>query len=286
MPNARHTLVPARRIPVPGLPAAMAGLRVLHVTDLHAGRTPSLPARIDRLGSALAALPADRRPELIAFTGDAGDSPRHNDAAIDALARLGGAIRQAFDGMSPSALGVFGNHDDASLQARAIEASGDHGIRWLRNERAVIDLAGRGPIEVLGVSHPEDVLSAAIAPAMTPTSDENGSNTPFRILLAHFPTQVYPAAAVGVPLVLAGHTHGGQIRLSPSNAPHTSCDLPSHLASGCLALGRTRCCIARGLGEAVVPVRVNCPPEAPIYELTPADDTDGGPATLTQLIPW
>ena len=76
-----------------------------------------------------------------------------------------------------------------------------------------------------------------------------------------------PGSAGLCDLLFAGHTHGGQFRLSPQIAPHTSCDLPMDLAGGILRARQTLCAVSRGLGNAVVELRVNCPPHVPLYTL-------------------
>ena len=94
----------------------------------------------------------------------------------------------------------------------------------------------------------------------------------FTLALAHHPNTLIPAAALHIPVLLAGHTHAGQIRLHPRLAPHTSSDLPMHLASGILQLGSTLCCISRGLGDGVVEhLRINCPRQMPLYTLRRAE---------------
>ncbi|MCW5774989.1 MAG: metallophosphoesterase [Phycisphaeraceae bacterium] len=114
------------------------------------------------------------------------------------------------------------------------------------------------PLRILGASYPEDLFAAEIS-----TSDDDR----FEIALVHDPVAAIAAAELRVPLVLAGHTHGGQVRLSPRAIPHTSSDLPASLASGILRIDGTLCCISRGLGDAMLPMRINCPPHAPLYVL-------------------
>ena len=115
------------------------------------------------------------------------------------------------------------------------------------------------------VAHPVAHLTShpvACAPGFVSPQDSR-----LLLCLAHMPTEVYGAADLGVPIMLAGHTHGGQFRVSPRLAPHTSSDLPPHLASGMIRLRGTLCCISRGIGDALVELRVNCPPQMPLYTL-------------------
>lgn len=115
----------------------------------------------------------------------------------------------------------------------------------------------------------------------------------FTLTLAHMPSMIFPAADLGLPLILCGHTHAGQIRVSPRLAPHTSSDVPVHLASGVLRLRSTLCCISRGLGDGVYPgLRFNCPWQVPLYTLRhgplPAFAVRGDvePHTVQQVVAW
>lgn len=232
----------------PAVPPTLDGLRILHLTDFHARRSQGRHSTLGRLGAVLDRFEFD----LIALTGDYMDAPGEEQAAARELERLAARWRTRF-----GAFGIFGNHDTGAFIDRARTIPG---IRWLENESAGVPGL---PLRLLGAGFPEDVLAAAWRDV---TAGESRAGE-FTLALIHYPTELHACAAVGVPIVLCGHTHGGQIRLSPTFAPHTSSDLPAHLASGVLRLGDTLGVISRGLGEGVVPVRVNCPPQAPVITL-------------------
>lgn len=274
-------------IPVVGLPPTLEGLRILHLSDLHVRRRSFESARWKALISGLRAL----RVDLVAITGDLMDAPGQEEAAAEALTRLMNAVRPATASSDAGfeALGVFGNHDTPALR-RLLQAgpNGPHParVRWLENasNTAVVRIGtGRtARLRVLGLSYPEDPLRAALdSPADALPCD-------LTLMLAHYPTMIFPAADLGVPLVLAGHTHGGQIRVHRRLAPHTSCDLPPGLASGCLGLRGTTCCISRGIGEGFLEgLRINCPAQVPIYTLHPAPSTPPTWGSTPQVIvPW
>ncbi|MFG0326948.1 MAG: metallophosphoesterase [Phycisphaerales bacterium JB037] len=232
----------------PAVPPTLDGLRILHLTDFHVRRSQGRHSTLGRLGAVLDRFEFD----LIALTGDYMDAPGEEQAAARELERLAARWRTRF-----GAFGIFGNHDTGAFIDRARTIPG---IRWLENESAGVPGL---PLRLLGAGFPEDVLAAAWRDV---TAGESQAGE-FTLALIHYPTELHACAAVGVPIVLCGHTHGGQIRLSPTFAPHTSSDLPAHLASGVLRLGDTLGVISRGLGEGVVPVRVNCPPQAPVITL-------------------
>jgi predicted MPP superfamily phosphohydrolase len=96
-------------------------------------------------------------------------------------------------------------------------------------------------------------IAAAIANAPAPV-----------ILLAHDPRRVVEASALGIPAVISGHTHGGQIVL-PGLGAIAARKFP--IAAGRLTVNRTELFVSRGVGTIVLPIRINCPPEIAIVTL-------------------
>jgi hypothetical protein len=87
------------------------------------------------------------------------------------------------------------------------------------------------------------------------------------ILLAHDPRRLTEAAALGVPLVLSGHTHGGQVVL-PLVGAIAAQKFP--VVAGPGHRGKTTMFVSRGVGTVYVPVRLNCPPEVAVLTLRSA----------------
>jgi predicted MPP superfamily phosphohydrolase len=188
------------------LPAALDGLTIAHVSDMHAGRF----TRRSVLREMTAAV-NDLHSELILVTGDLINGALHEiPEGIEAIRRL--------DARS----GVYmieGNHDlfqgrDA-FESR-IKASG---IPLLINETAQLTVRGH-PVQLLGLrwggpifqrrSGYDDSTIAASFAELLPLRDPEA----FPILLAHHPHAFDPAAAAQLPLTLSGHTHGGQLMLN------------------------------------------------------------------------
>lgn len=257
----------------PELPRALEGLRVLHVSDPHVRRSERISPWWGRVLSAVERTPAD----LMVLTGDYMNHAGDEHAALWMLARLVRAARCRL-----GVFGVMGNHDTPTFAELAKRV---RGVRWLWDEQ--VDVPGL-PLRLIGTGWPEDVLSASLSDgALAGAGEERGGR--FRMVLAHRPTALVPSAALGHHLVLAGHTHGGQVRLHAGMAPHTSSDLPPDLASGVLRLGSTLCCVSRGLGEAVVPgLRVNCPAHLPLYTLQRRALAGGGDSgeAVRQVVAW
>lgn len=261
-------------LPHPAVPESLDGLTILHLTDLHVRRhRPGHPA-VRGLLEALAATPVD----VVALTGDYMNAPGDEPAGLRMLAAMAEAWRPRL-----GVYGVFGNHDTARF-VRA--ARGIRGIEWLENRAVHVEGL---PLRIVGASYPEDLLGTMLGEgtaarrhagtegtqdsalsahdAPSPPSLRGSVDSSLPLTLVHHPTELFAAAEFGLPIVLAGHTHGGQVRVSAGYAPHTSCELPPHLASGVLRWRGTLCCISRGLGCAFVEVRLNCPAQAPLYTL-------------------
>ena len=91
------------------------------------------------------------------------------------------------------------------------------------------------------------------------------------ILLAHDPRRLAEAAALDIPLVLSGHTHGGQVVL-PGVGAVAAQKFP--VVAGIGRRDSTTMFVSRGVGTVYVPVRINCPPEVAVLTLRRRRPTD------------
>jgi predicted MPP superfamily phosphohydrolase len=282
------------------VPRALDGLTILHLTDTHIRRYELNHPSFRRVLHALADTPAD----LVVLTGDYMSHPGNEPAAIAMLRALAGAWTARL-----GAFGVFGNHDSPLLAAHARDIPG---ITWLCNRSA--DIPGM-PLRLIGASYPEDLLAPALDRGIDLSSDEapetpappraaerrrppleshragaRGHDPRFSLVLTHYPTEVFAAAELGLPIVLSGHTHGGQFRLSPRLIAHTASDMPGNLATGILRLRNTLVCVSRGLGEGFLDFRFNCPQQMPLYTLRRGETLGGagreGFRTLKAVVRW
>ena len=181
------------------------------------------------------------RPDLVAITGDIVEGWLDDlDGFLPALGVLSAAPLGAWF--------CFGNHDyftGATDEIRTRLAS--VGITTLRNEtRALAGGVRVGGIDDRTLGAPDwDALVAGGAP---------------HLLLAHHPDDFYEAERRGVALVLAGHTHGGQIRLP--NGPPIIRQSRFHLDEGLYAYRDALLVVTRGLGAVGLPWRTGAGPEA------------------------
>jgi predicted MPP superfamily phosphohydrolase len=218
-------------VPVAGLPPALEGLRIAHLSDFHLG-PPSRGSVAVRRGCAWA---RERGPDLVVVTGDLLSHPGGRPALDDALAGLDAFV-------------VLGNHDVAVTRdpfSRAMRVVGLPAT-LLNGDAAVVERAGER-IQVAGTA-PQP--QAAIPPPDTSAS--------LRILLSHYPTLQAP----GYHLVLAGHMHAGQITLPYPGGRLRFAHLRSRLTQGIYREGRVTLHVSPGLGTTFVPLRLFARPEA------------------------
>jgi predicted MPP superfamily phosphohydrolase len=269
-----RNLFTLRRWDVPVLATDAEPLRVLHLSDLH--MTPGQRRKQEWVTSLAAT-----DPDLVVVTGD---NLAHPDAVPAALRALGPLLD------FPGAF-VFGSNDYTGpvwknpfrylLPAREEYVHGvelpagdlrDALVRagWadLNNARTTVKAGGR-VIELVGVDDPHvhrDDYRSVSGPA-SPSAD-------LTVGVAHSPESrvLDPMAADGCQLMLAGHTHGGQVCVPFYGALTTNCDLPRSMAKGLHRWPGSDAWlhVSAGLGtHPTAPVRFACPPEASLLTLIP-----------------
>ena len=231
-------------VPVFDLPPGLMGLRVGLLTDLHCSEFVS-PDAIVRAADLLRAA----APDLIVLGGD---------YVTWADRQYIGPAAEALDGLSAphGVFAVLGNHDDDRDVPAALTRHGCEVLKDARSERLV---AGE-KLSIVGIrfwTRRQSSISSLVRSA---------SGTV--LLLAHDPRRIVEAAQLDVPLVLSGHTHGGQVVL-PVVGAVAARKFP--VASGLLRQQRTTMFVSRGLGTVYVPIRINCPPEVAILTLTSSE---------------
>jgi len=234
------------QVGVRGLPLAFDGLRVCCIGDLHLHRGAGAAAMRARLRP-LARL----RPDLILFVGDyaTGDA-RYEAQAAEVIAEQHAPL---------GVYAVMGNHDRWVGEERSLRALRAAGVRVLIN-RSLRLTRGADTIYLAGVNDPytwADDIDAALTDVPAEACV---------ILMAHSPDIIERASDRAVALVLAGHTHGGQINLPLLGPPVVLSRYGSKYAWGLFREGDTTMFVTRGVGEIFPYVRFNCPRE--IAQLT------------------
>jgi predicted MPP superfamily phosphohydrolase len=230
----------------PGLPRALDGFTILHLSDLHLEATPHFA---ESAISHLSELDAD----IAVITGDfqIDEDKTDPDRALELIAPVIGSLKARH-----GVYGVLGNHDSWQI----VEPLEQLGIRMLINEHATIAV-GEEEIRIAGI---DDVHAFYTDAAVRTIQDKTDA---FRILLAHTPEIADLAAAAGCNLYLAGHTHGGQICLPGGRPLFAGLDRHHELASGHWRIGAMHGYTNRGLGVASLPMRINCPAEIAVLRL-------------------
>lgn len=240
----RHNLQVTRAIvPIAELPPSLAGLRLGLITDIHR----SLFVSHDDVARAVASLMIEK-PDLIVLGGDYvtwGDR-EYVIPSAEALAPLAAPF---------GVFGILGNHDDDHDMPAAL---GKNGVQVLKDARTRLTIRNE-TVDLVGIRF-WTKRRADIA-ALT----KNAAR--MTILLAHDPRRLVEAAVLGFPLVLSGHTHGGQVVL-PLLGAVAAAKFP--VVAGVGRRNRTALFVSRGVGTIYVPVRINCPPEVALLTLQPA----------------
>jgi predicted MPP superfamily phosphohydrolase len=248
----RSLTVTALTVPVSGLAEAAARLRVVHLSDLHLGPLADRAALRDALARANAL-----EPDLVCVTGDIVDTPAADlESWIPEL-----AVLRARHGV----FAILGNHD-ARSGADRVAAALCRFTDWrlLRDEVATVPL-GDGRLHIVGL---EDRLRRDAAERLPELLARIPAEDP-AILLAHRPDVVDAAAAAGLPLVLAGHTHGGQLAVPGVPRLNVARLLGMRLDAGTFTRDGTVLHVNRGLGTSGQRVRVGAAREIAVVTLVP-----------------
>ncbi len=237
----------AYELAVPGLPAALDGLRVVHLSDLHC--VPQWQTAYDDLFDRLNADP----PELTLITGDLVDHIWAPRPCVPTALRFLRGLRAKL-----GVFGIRGNHD----QLLPIRTYADTPMRNVEGRRVLVRTPAGCPVELIGTPGPERVdCPPDFARRLPPPT----AGVP-RIVLSHFPDHFRRLKHARPDLYLAGHTHGGQVCL-PGRVPILKHDsMPIRYWSGVHRLAACWYVVSRGIGFSSYPARLFCPSE--VIDLT------------------
>ena len=240
-------------IPLPGLPPDLDGLRLLHLSDIHLSAFLSEAELARAIDICL-----ELRPHLALVTGDLISGRTDPlDACIRQLARL------KTDG---GVFGCMGNHERyAHVEQKTARDAARVGIRFLRGEaqqlrfgNSVLNLAG---VDFQSAKAKDLYLEGAerlIVPGAT------------NLLLSHNPDVFPKAARQGYDLLLAGHTHGGQVTVEILDRFVNPARFLTPYVYGLYRSGAAAAYVTRGIGTIGIPVRSGAPPEISLLRLRKA----------------
>jgi predicted MPP superfamily phosphohydrolase len=246
----RDPVVRRAAVALPRWPAGAKPVRAVLISDIHIGSAAMDERRLDRIVTQINAL----KPDIVLIAGDfifgheAGNAARFSPGLVAPLARLRAPL---------GVIGVEGNHDfwtgSAVLRARLAAAH----VTMLDN-RAVV----RGPLVIGGVS--DEYTGHA---KMGVTAAEMRSLPGAPLTLTHSP-DLAPALTGETPLMLAGHTHCGQVVL-PYYGPVNPVSRLARYRCGIVREAARTVVVTAGLGTSAGPLRLNAPPDLWVLTLGP-----------------
>ena len=240
-------------VPIPGLPADLENLRILQLSDIH------LSAFLSE-GEFARVVDASRelRPHLAVVTGDLISGPNDPlDACIRQLARV-----KADAGV----FGCMGNHERyAKSEDYTEKECARRGIRFLRRQSQALRF-GNATVNLAGSDFVSNRQRSTYLAGMERFILPGAVN----ILLQHNP-DVFPVAArQGYNLLLAGHTHGGQVTVEILEQSLNPARFFTPYVYGLYREGNAAAYVTRGIGTIGVPARIGAPPEISLLRLRKA----------------
>jgi predicted MPP superfamily phosphohydrolase len=230
-------------VQVEGLPRALDGFTIAHMTDVHL-------RSISVVEEAIIRAMQSESVQLVVLTGDIVEST----SSFSVLREFCAALRK----QGTTIIATLGNWEHwGRVPVEELNAAyGASGIRLLVNEAMTVS----GGVRVYGTDD-----STAGNPRVKPLQDGPAATT---VVLTHSPAFLDRVAidSNAFALALAGHTHGGQLRLGPRVVPFRPGGSGS-FTSGWYATRGGRAYVSRGTGTSIMPARFTCRPELPIFRL-------------------
>lgn len=232
------------------IPDEFNGFKIVHISDLHNAEFGNgQKDLIDKIEA--------QDADIIVITGDMIDSRRTDvDKAVELITGLGNKIPVYY---------VTGNHESRVREYNELESKLiENGVTVLKNESVKIE-KDSSFINVIGVDDPSfGMLANDIFHTVSELKTDG-----YDVLLSHRPELFETYCESGAELVLCGHAHGGQVRIPFAGglvAPNQGL-FPEYTA-GSYKSGSTEMIVSRGLGNSIIPLRVNNPPELVVITLS------------------
>jgi predicted MPP superfamily phosphohydrolase len=246
----RHALT------IPGWPRLPRALRIAFLSDLHVGSHAGDVARLAAVADEAAAL----APDLALFGGDyvnmqlfgGGRVPPRVAAAL--LARIEAPLGR---------FAILGNHDYVYGEEDVAAALVEHGVTVLDHDRRAIAV-GNHTIDIVGLPD-----AHVVRPQLRPLLENLSSERP-AIVLTHDPVW-FKEVPAGPFLTLAGHTHGGQIRLPGIGVVKNASHAPRRWTHGLIVENGRHLYVCAGLGTSGLPLRIGVPPEFAVLDINGPD---------------
>lgn len=235
------------------LPDGLDGYRIIHISDVQ-GDQYTGQENIRRYAEMVNA----QKPDLVIFTGDLiSYGTDYIEMSAEALSNI-----KAPHGV----YAVVGDHDYWAGLSNVEPALENRGIELLKDENRLIE-AGESRMLLTGITQ---VYSKRAGEEAVGKLVSDSSRVSLRIMAAHQVSDLLlrESQANDYSLFLAGHTHGGQVRVPVFGMTFSASDLETRYVSGTYQEGGLLINVNNGLGFTLAPVRYNAPPSISVIELT------------------
>ena len=236
------------------LPDDFQGYKIVQVSDLH-------NTEFGENNSDLLLAIKEQSPDIIVVTGDIVDSRRTNVQIARDFVNNASKIAPVYY--------VTGNHESrVKIEDEIDNVKLNENVIVLHNKDIFIE-KGESVIQLIGVDDPDYKAVKDSTEYMNKRLEKYCNNEHFKILLSHRPELFEVYAENNMNVIFSGHAHGGQFRLPFIGgviAPHQGL-FPTYDAGLYYATDDTTMVVSRGLGDSIIPLRINNPPELVVVTL-------------------
>ncbi len=236
------------------LPEDFQGYKIVQVSDLH-------NTEFGENNSALLSAIKEQSPDIIVVTGDIVDSRRTNVQIARDFVNDASEIAPVYY--------VTGNHEArVKIEDEIDNVELNENVIVLHNKDVLIE-KGESVIQLIGVDDPDYKAVSDSTEYMNKRLEKYCNNEYFKILLSHRPELFEVYAENNMNVIFSGHAHGGQVRLPFVGgiiAPHQGF-FPTYDAGLFYATNDATMVVSRGLGDSIIPLRINNPPELVVVTL-------------------
>lgn len=236
------------------LPDDFQGYKIVQVSDLHNKEFGE--NNIDLLSAI-----KEQSPNIIVVTGDIVDSRRTDVQIARDFVNNASEIAPVYY--------VTGNHEArVKIEDEIDNVTLNENVIVLHNKDVLIE-KGESIIQLIGVDDPDYKAVNNSTEYMNKRLEKYCNNEYFKILLSHRPELFEVYAENNMNVIFSGHAHGGQVRLPFVGgiiAPHQGF-FPTYDAGLFYATNDATMVVSRGLGDSIIPLRINNPPELVVVTL-------------------
>lgn len=241
------------------LPEDFQGYKIVQVSDLH-------NAEFGENNIDLLSVIKEQSPDIIVVTGDIVDSRRTNVQIARDFVNNASEIAPVYY--------VTGNHEArVKIEDEIDNVELNENVIVLHNKDILLE-KGESVIQLIGVDDPDYKAVKDSTEYMSKRLEKYCNNEYFKILLSHRPELFEVYAENNMNVIFSGHAHGGQVRLPFVGgiiAPHQGF-FPTYDAGLFYATNDATMVVSRGLGDSIIPLRINNPPELIVVTLEKKGD--------------